>query len=91
THTLHTYTSVGRHCIIYRFTLLFTATIKGSHYEGETEGQGSVRKCKKLMGRKLSETGFIEETAGVVEAGNRGYSRGVGGKENESEPHSRAI
>lgn len=25
---MHTYTSVWRHCIIYRFTLLFTATIK---------------------------------------------------------------
>lgn len=41
------YMSVEGHCIIYRFTFLFSATIKGSAVEGVT-WWASLPQCKKL-------------------------------------------
>lgn len=71
--------SVGRHCIIYRVTLPFTATIKGLCYARATQGKLSVRKYKKLMlrGKKMKNTGSVKESAGAVKDSKRGYFRGV--------------
>lgn len=60
-HTLNTYTSVGRHCIIYRFTLLF--------YDWETEERKEVQEAN--VKKAVRKMGYIKETAGIVDAGNR--------------------
>ena len=55
--TLHTYTSVGRHCIIYRFTLLFTATIKGRQVGSKWGTEEWMKVQEANVMRKLLETG----------------------------------
>lgn len=52
------YMSVEGHCIIYRFTILFSATIKGSAYQRVTQRRVSGPHCKKTVGFAVADELF---------------------------------